>query len=165
MAAKPRPSQRAVPVIGEDSRAGAEATCLDLGILEGHLGYFVRRLQVEIFQQLITALAPFNVRPAQFSVLVLIERNPGQPQAAIARSLNIERAALAKMLHELERRGWIQRLPSVEDGRSHALFMTGAGEDALARIKALAQDHERRLERRLGARRYRELAALLKDFG
>jgi DNA-binding MarR family transcriptional regulator len=165
MIAKLSPSQRSATIAGGDDRESAEAARLDLGILDGHLGYFVRRLQVEIFQQFIAALAPFNVRPAQFSVLVLIESNPGRPQAAISRTLDIERAALAKMLHELERRGWIQRLPAADDRRSHALFLTHAGEQALAGIKELAQAHERQLERRLGAKRYRDLATLLKDFG
>lgn len=164
MAAKPSPSVCSMPVAEGENREN-EATRLDLGILGGHLGYFVRRLQLDIFQEFIGRLAPFNVRPAQFSVLVLIESNPGRPQAAIARTLNIERAALAKMLHELERRGWIERLPSVADGRSHALYLTAEGAKTLARIKVLAQEHERRLERRLGAERYRELMALLKDFG
>ena len=165
MAVKSGLSEHSTPVAAGENKGSAAAARLDLGILDGHLGYFVRRLQVEIFQQFISTLAPFNVRPAQFSVLVLIESNPGQPQAAISRALDIERAALAKMLHELERRDWIQRLPAVDDGRSHALFLTPNGEQALRRIKELAQIHERQLERRLGTKRYRELAALLKDFG
>lgn len=138
---------------------------LDFDTLDGHLGYFLRRLQVHIFQDFIRGLAAFDVRPAQYSVMVLIASNPGRPQAIIARALNIERAALAKMLHELQGRGWIQRLPSVRDGRSHALFMTRDGEKALARIKSLALTHERRIERLIGPERRRELLNLLKDFG
>jgi DNA-binding MarR family transcriptional regulator len=165
MAAKPGLSEHSTPFAAGENKESAAAARLDLGILDGHLGYFVRRLQVEIFQQFIDTLAPLNVRPAQFSVLVLIESNPGQPQAAISRTLNIERAALARMLHTFERRDWIQRLPAADDGRSHALFLTPNGEEALRRIKELAQTHERQLEHRLGTKRYQELAALLKDFG
>ena len=138
---------------------------LDFDALNGHLGYFLRRLQVLVFQDFIQALATFDVRPAQYSVMVLVASNPGQSQSTIAKALNIERAALAKMLHELQARGWIQRLPSVSDGRSHALFMTRDGARAFARIKALALAHERRLERAVGTRRHRELMSLLKDFG
>ena len=165
MPAKPRPSERPTPAPRSERGELPELARLDLGTLERRLGYFVRRLQVEIFQHFIAALASLNVRPAQYSVMVLIGHNPGQPQAAIARALGIERAALAKMLHELERRGWTQRLASVRDGRSHALFLTREGEKALARMEALTEGHERHLERRLGGRRYRELLALLKDFG
>ena len=56
---------------------------LDIGALDGHLGYFVRRLQVWVFQDFIRTLAPMDVRPAQYSVLLLIEANPGRSQAAI----------------------------------------------------------------------------------
>ena len=164
MAARRRISAAAAaePDIGRDSPPPAR---LDLGTLDGHLGYFVRRLQIHIFQDFIRSLATFDVRPAQYSVLVLIAANPGQPQAAIARALNIERAALAKMLHEFEDRGWVRRLPSINDGRSHALILTREGEKALTRIKALAREHERRLERHVGAQRHRALLTLLKDFG
>lgn len=165
MTAKPRLLDRAASIAADDEQEAAAPARLRLGVLDHHLGYFVRRLQVEIFQQFIATLAPLNVRPAQFSVMVLIECNPGQPQAAISRTLNIERAALAKMLHELERRGWIDRLPSQDDGRSHALFLTPSGGKALARMKELAEAHERKLECRLGVSTYRELAVLLKDFG
>jgi DNA-binding MarR family transcriptional regulator len=163
MVAKLRRLDRAAPALPREDEESAAG--LDLGILNDHLGYFVRRLQLDIFQQFIAALAPLNVRPAQFSVLVVIDRNPGRPQAAIARALNIERAALAKMLHDLADRGWVERRTSRDDGRSHAVFLTGTGEKVLARMTALAEANERRLERRLGAGRYRELATLLKDFG
>lgn len=165
MAPKPQTAQplSAVPDSARQGTSGAHR--LEFDTLNGHLGYFVRRLQIHIFQDFIRSLAPFDVRPAQYSVLVLIGSNPGQPQAAIARALNIERAALAKMLHELEGREWIRRLPSVRDGRSHALFLTREGEKAMTRIKALARAHERRLERHVGTKRHRELLNLLKDFG
>ena len=76
------------------------------------------------------------------SVLIVIETNPGRSRAAIGRALNIERARLARLLHELERRNWVLRRASASDGRSHSLFLTSAGEKALARIKSLAERHE-----------------------
>ena len=50
------------------------------------------------------------------SVLIVIETNPGRSRAAIGRALNIERARLARLLHELERRNWVQRRASASDG-------------------------------------------------
>ena len=164
----PAKPQAALPVsaAAADGRADVpDADRLHFDTLDGHLGYFVRRLQVHIFQDFIRTLAPFDVRPAQYSVLVLIAANPSRSQAAIGRALNIERAALAKMLHELEARGWVRRLPSVRDRRSHALYLSRDGEKALSRIKALALAHERRLERLVGTSRHRELIELLREFG
>ena len=142
-----------------DGETGAR---LDLGVLSDHVGYFLRRLQVLIFQEFIAAV---DIRPAQYSVLVLIASNPGRSQAAIGRALNIERAALARLLHGFERRQWIERRPSAADARSHALYLTRAGQAAFVRINAQAMAHERRMARMLGDRRRRALLELLKDFG
>ena len=60
---------------------------LDLGVLDGHLGYFIRRLQVWVFQDFIRTLAAIDIRPAQYSVLVVITANPGASQSQIAATL------------------------------------------------------------------------------
>src|SRR3974390_261089 len=97
---------------------------LALGGLDRHLGYFVRRLQLWIFQDFIKMLAPMKVRPAQYSVLLLIEANPGRSQSVLGQALGIERARLARMLHELERRKWIARHANGGDARGHSLYLT-----------------------------------------
>ena len=136
-----------------------------LGALDGHLGYFLRRLQVSVFKDFIRTLAPMDVRPAQYSVLLLVEANPGRSQAAIGQALDIERARLARLLHVLEDRRWIERRATAGDGRSHSLFLTREGEKALVRIKALTARHEAWLIEFAGAKRYSALMDLLKDFG
>jgi DNA-binding MarR family transcriptional regulator len=92
-----------------------------------------------VFQDFIQTLRPMKVRPAQYSVLLVIEANPGRSQAAIAQTLSIERARLARLLHVLERRKWIARRASASDARSHSLYLTKDGEKALAQIKKSCQ--------------------------
>jgi DNA-binding MarR family transcriptional regulator len=138
---------------------------LKLAELNDRVGYFLRRLQVALFKDFIRTLAPMDVRPAQYSVLILIAANPGRSQAAIGHALGIERARLARMLHELERRQWIKRRPAAGDGRSHSLFLTGAGEKALARIKNLAARHETQMVELIGPERRMLLLDLLREFG
>jgi DNA-binding MarR family transcriptional regulator len=158
---------------GENSRRparrqGAEAapdTRLDFAELNGHVGYFLRRLQVAVFSNFIRTLAPLDVRPAQYSVLVLIAANPGRSQSAIGQALNIERARLARMLHELERRKWIERRAAPDDRRSHSLFLTEPGAKALARIRGLATRHEERMVELIGRDRRLLLLDLLREFG
>jgi DNA-binding MarR family transcriptional regulator len=110
-------------------------------------------------------LAPFDIRPAQYSVLVLVGANPGRSQSDIGDALDVERARLVRLLDELEQRGLVQRLPSATDRRSHALFLTGPGGKFLARIKALAARHETNVESTVGVRRRKQLLGLLKEFG
>jgi DNA-binding MarR family transcriptional regulator len=138
---------------------------LKLGTLDGHLGYFLRRLQIAVFKDFIRTLAPMDVRPAQYSVMLLIEANPGRSQATIGQALDIERARLARLLHVLEGRGWIERRAANGDGRSHSLYLTRGGEKALVRIKALAARHEAWLAEFVGSKRRTALVDLLKDFG
>jgi DNA-binding MarR family transcriptional regulator len=145
------------------SSSSVQSEMLELGELNGHLGYFLRRLQIAVFKDFIRTLAPMRLRPAQYSVLVLIGINPGRSQAAIGQALNIERARLARLLHELERRKWIERRAS--DGRSHSLFLTSEGDKVLVRIKGLAKRHEAQIAAFVGPNRRMVLMDLLKDFG
>jgi DNA-binding MarR family transcriptional regulator len=146
-------------------RRSPAAAGLDLAELNDRVGYFLRRLQVAIFKDFIRTLAPVDVRPAQYSVLVLIAANPGRSQAAIGKALHIERARLARMLHELERRQWIERRLASGDGRSHSLFMTAAGQEAMTRIETLALHHERQMIKFIGQDLRQLLLERLRPFG
>jgi DNA-binding MarR family transcriptional regulator len=137
---------------------------IDLDDLNARLGYFVRRLQVWIFQDLIRRLSSIDLSPAQFSVLVVIGANIGLSQAELAKTLGIERARLVRMLHRLEERGLTQRLPSSADGRRHALQLTRDGKKLLTRAKTLAAQHETALKQKLGPERHRVLFDAVRDF-
>jgi DNA-binding MarR family transcriptional regulator len=150
---------------GTKSRAKAgvrRATEVDLGVLNERLGYFVRRLQVWVFQDFIRRLSRLDLSPAQFSVIVVIGANPGLSQAQLATTLGIERARLVRLLHRLEQRGLTERRPSAADGRRHALVLTRSGEKMLADATKLAEQHEDGLKQKLGARQYRTLLEMLR---
>ena len=160
---------------GTDGEEGASAAengerprrrrpALALGVLHSHLGYLVRRLQLWIFQDFTRTLRKFDIRPAQYSVLVVIKANAGLSQADVAEALGIERARLVRLLDELEQRGLIRRLPSPRDRRSHALVLTRDGAKKLKPILALAREHEARLEAALGPGTRNVLLAALRQF-
>lgn len=137
---------------------------VDLGVLNDHLGYFVRRVQVWIFQDFIRRLSRIDISPAQFSVLVIIGANEGLSQSELAATLGIERARLVRMLHLLDRRGLTERLASSADGRRHALRLTRTGQAQLKQAKALAAQHEASLLPKLGPARYQLLLEAMRDF-
>jgi DNA-binding MarR family transcriptional regulator len=137
---------------------------VDLGVLEDRLGYFIRRAQIWVFQDFIRGLASVDLSPAQFSVVAVIGANPGLSQSALSETLGIERARLARMLHELGDRGLTQRLPSARDARSHELQLTAEGQKTLARAKTLSEDHEQRLVKKFGGDRYKAIKTILREF-
>jgi DNA-binding MarR family transcriptional regulator len=155
--AKPAANGKAAP-----DHDGEKA--LNLGVLDGHLGYFLRRVQVWVFQDFIKTLATIDLRPAQYSVLAVIGANRGLSQADVAQFLGIERARLVRLLHRLEKRGLTQRLASPNDRRSHALQLTAAGQALLKRAKALAAVHEANLMQRFGAANHARMMEALRDF-
>jgi DNA-binding MarR family transcriptional regulator len=122
----------------------------DLSQLPEHIGYVVRRAQLAIFKDFIQTLAGVDIRPAQYSVLLVIAGNPGLTQAELGRALAIKRANLVGMLNELERRNLARRVAAPGDRRSHALFLTDNGRAMLARFRRLAMLHEKRATRTLG---------------
>ena len=142
----------------------ASQPVIALGVLNRHLGYFVRRVQVWVFQDFIRRLSSIDISPAQFSVLVVISANSGLSQSELAANLGIERARLVRLLHGLERRGLTQRLPSSADGRRHALRLTRDGQKLLTRAKALAAQHETVLREKFGPERYRVLLETMREF-
>jgi DNA-binding MarR family transcriptional regulator len=118
---------------------------------------------VWIFQDLIRELARAEIRISHYSVLAIIEANPGLAQSAVAEAVGIEPARLVRVLDELERRGWIQRMRSATDRRSHALYLTQDGQKAFAHVKDLARQHETHVIERLGAAKYESLMRMLKE--
>jgi DNA-binding MarR family transcriptional regulator len=140
-----------------------EHRAFDLGELNDHVGYFARRFQVWIFQDLIKMLASAEIRISHYSVLVIVNANPGLAQSEIADAVGIEPARLVRVLDELERRGLIQRMRSTSDRRSHALFLTAEGQKSFERFKRLARQHEAHIIARIGPAKYKSLIRLLKE--
>lgn len=140
-------------------------TPIDLGALNDHLGYYIRRAQVWIFQDFIRTLSRLDIRPAQYSVLVVIGANQGLSQADLSAALNIERARLVRLLDRLEKRGLTERRRARTDRRSHALHLTREGQRLLKRAKNLAAKHETRLIMELGPDHHRFMLSILREFG
>jgi DNA-binding MarR family transcriptional regulator len=158
-------SARTAPQRDRQPRAEAQAARhISLDGLEGHLGYLTRRAQLWIFQDFRKTLAPLDIRPAQYSVLTVIDATPGLTQMALGHALGIERSRLVHLLDDLEQRKFLLRKPSMVDRRSHALHLTPEGRAFLAQVKALAAVHERNIAIKIGPRRHKQLLQLLAIF-
>ena len=158
-AAKPaRPPRK------EHGEGTEETAALQLGELAELLGYSLKRAQLKVFEDFLNCVAPLQLTPAQFSVLLLLDRNPGRNQTEIANTLGILRPNFVAMLDNLESRDLCARIRSTNDRRSHILVLTDKGKAVLARAKKLvASKHEARLNDLLGqANREAHIAMLAK---
>ena len=137
-----RPARAPQPDEIDEGGEGAGAGEIDLAELTGVVGYVLRRAQLAIFEDFIARFAALDLKPAQYSVLLVIGRNPGRKQSEIAASLGIQRPNFVAMLDELERRGLAERVRSVTDRRSHAIVLTDDGRALLARAAAVQAEQE-----------------------
>src|SRR3954464_2639947 len=161
---------KAAPDVVKPSRAGgkdavegaADNAVLQLGELSELLGYSLKRAQLKVFEDFLRCMAPLQLTPAQFSVLLLLDNNPGRNQTEIANTLGILRPNFVAMLDGLESRGLCVRMRSASDRRSHVLTLTDKGRATLARAKKLvATKHEARLIEALGPADHAALLAML----
>ena len=154
-AATSKPANDAVKPSGANGKEPVEGAAgnaaLQMGELCDLLGYSLKRAQLKVFEDFLRCVAPLQLTPAQFSVLLLLDKNPGRNQTEIANTLGILRPNFVAMLDGLESRDLCARMRSTNDRRSHILVLTDKGRAVLARAKKLvATRHEARLNELLG---------------
>jgi len=146
----------------ETPEAAGEQDALQLGELSDLLGYVLKRAQLKVFEDFLRCVGSLQLTPAQFSVLILLEKNPGRNQTEIANTLGILRPNFVAMLDGLESRDLCTRMRSTSDRRSHILVLTDKGRAVLQRAKKLvASKHEARLNELLGPTNRAALLSML----
>lgn len=130
------------------------------------IGYRLRRAQLWAFQRFADRFDRLALKPAEYSVLVLIADNPGRKQTEIAEVLAIKRANFVTLAHGLEERGLIERRPARGDKRANALHLTRSGLAFVAEARAMHDALETELIARLGGPSARDaLLGLLDRLG
>ncbi|MEW5424675.1 MarR family winged helix-turn-helix transcriptional regulator [Amorphus sp. 3PC139-8] len=100
---------------------------VDLGELCRSLGFLVRLAQIRVFENYFAELGQYDMRPGEFSVLVVIGLNPGVRQGVLASKLMIKRAHITKLVRAFEDQGLVARRIPDEDRRVVELTLTRAG--------------------------------------
>lgn len=72
-------------------------------------------------------LAPLNIAPEQNLILLLLLEKDGMSQNEIAKKLVKDKTNIARMLSNLEKKGFISRHINKMDGRSFNVFLTENG--------------------------------------
>ena len=139
----------------------SSAASLELGPLNGHIVFKLRRAQSAVFGDFIVSLARLQLRPAQYALLEVVDARPGLKQSDAAAVLGIEKANFVSLVHELERRSLLRRSRSEVDRRSYALELEPEGLRLLRRARGLHYAQESRLTEQLGTRGRDDLLNLL----
>jgi DNA-binding MarR family transcriptional regulator len=117
---------------------------LDTRYLESLLGYNARRAALAVIALFLQRMAPFGLKPVDFSVLTLIAHNPGITSRQLCSALDILPPNLVGMIKSLDQRGLIVRKAHPSDGRAQGLHLSPQGRklqrDAQATATALEND-------------------------
>jgi DNA-binding MarR family transcriptional regulator len=129
--------------------------------LSGYVGYALRRAQVVIFADFNHALAELELRPVQFSVLLMIDQNPGASQSSVSAALGIQKANFVATIADLVKRGLVRRRKSDTDARTYSLSLTRGGRALLQHASQLQSLHEARVTAQIGKEGRLQLLGLL----
>ena len=127
-----------------------------------HLGHLLWEVGSRVSLLSEAALARTPLTPRAAGMLEAIASDPGTSFAEISRRLPVTPQAVAQVTARLEESGFVERR-SGERGRGVALYITEAGEAALATAKERKAEFDNELAAALGEERHAELVRLLTE--
>jgi DNA-binding MarR family transcriptional regulator len=142
-------SRNAEPDVASPRKAPANEN-VDFGPLANWVGFHLRLAQTASFQAFVDEAREIDVSPGRFATLLLIGRNPGISQTALAAANGRDKSTLTPILEDLERRGFIVREKLKSDRRSYQLTLTESGKKMLEQLMACAKRHDDNLDRIIG---------------
>ena len=134
---------------------------MDLGGLDGIVGFHIRLAHGAVYRHFTETFAALDLTQKQVSALWLISDHPGISQIELGRRLRMDRATTMTIVNRLQRRDFVRRERSREDGRKQALYVTVAGAAALAHAKQAVDAHEDWLKARFTPQETEKLVELL----
>ena len=134
---------------------------VDTTYLQTLLGYNARRAALTIIEGFLERMAEFGLRPVDFSVMSVIQHNPGVTSRQLCAALNLLPPNLVGLIQSLEARGFIHRLPHPTDGRAMGLHPTPQGQALMQQAEQAATDLEIERSARLTTAQRKTLLDLL----
>ena len=135
---------------------------LSVGLLPNLLGYNIRRAQIALWRDLSRTIGEGEIRPALFSLMILVEANPGVAQIDIANQLDIDKATVVGLVQRLLKRQCVVCEKSTVDRRRQGIYLTPRGQKELNTLRRAMLDHETRFTRLFSSVELAQLFALLR---
>jgi DNA-binding MarR family transcriptional regulator len=134
---------------------------VDTAYLQTLMGYNARRAALSIIELFLERLAPYGLKPVDFSVMSTICHNPGVTSRQLCATLNLLPPNLVGLIQSLESRGLIERKPHPHDGRAVGLHATSKGRDLMVQAEQTATELEVEKTAKLTPAQRKTLLALL----
>jgi DNA-binding MarR family transcriptional regulator len=135
---------------------------LKVGTLRRIVGFHVARAAVTTYTAFERHIGkPFDLRKAEFSLLMILLANDKVSPKPLARTLAVTAPQLTQLLDRLQQRGLLTREPNPQDGRSQLIALTPAGHHLAQASSSAAGPMEAEWGTRLSAAEHAMLVELL----
>ncbi len=110
--------------------------------LHESLGYLSYQASGAIRKQIGRELSRrgFPIKAEQFAALVYIWDEDGEPQRVLAEKLYRDKTTVTRLVTEIERLGFVKRVPGQEDTREKRIFLTPKGKKLMEEVTQLVQE-------------------------
>lgn len=125
------------------------------------MGYNARRAALVVIAEFLKQMAPYGLRPVEFSVLTLIGRNPGVTSRQLCAALGILAPNLVSIVSAFERRGLVLRQAHPHDRRALGLTLTAQGHSLIQQAEQTATQLEVKATAKLSRAERKTLLQLL----
>ena len=95
-------------------------------VMAGHLIRRLNQISTHVFSRQLQE-AGFDVTPVQYALLSVLYPGQALDQVSVAAEIGIDRNNAADVIRRLERRGFVERIPSTEDRRAKMTRITDSG--------------------------------------
>lgn len=146
---------------GKTERADKSIT-LETGHLHQTIAYHIRRAQLQLWRDFKENVNSGTLIRGQYTVMSMINANPGITQIDLSRELDIDKASLVPLIYRLEKAGWITKIPAEEDRRRHTLFLTKEGQKNLNILNENMEVHEKEIRSKFTNPEVKTLIKLLR---
>ncbi len=152
-----------MPVLSTPAPLGNSETVepIDQARLTRLLGFRLTRTELRIRRMFLDCVSACDLKPVDYSVLVLVDANSGVNQRQLAEVLDVSPPNLAIVIARLVKRRLLRQVRGQQDRRMQHLHLTAAGKTLLDRAETLILEMESRFSQALGATQSRALLRAL----
>jgi len=147
--------------LAEQVRSGEESSRLSTSGLADSVGFLLRVASGVAQARLGARMDKLGLRQSLYSVLLIIDEEPGLKQQEVGQTLSIQQPNLVALINELVQRGLVARSVNSEDRRSYSLTLTPAGQTLLRQANSAHLENEQALAKALGPLPVHEFRAAL----
>jgi DNA-binding MarR family transcriptional regulator len=146
-----RASSRAAAAAGKPAAAPAQRRTgarkaprreLDDSALAHLVGYAASRAALEMRKVFARHMEPFDLRIAEFTILMLVAANDDVNQKQLGDALDISPPNMAVTLDRMVERGWVERVRSTHDRRAQHVVLTARGRALAERARRISTTME-----------------------